>query len=64
LRRTAEGGVGNGDRGDYGRWRQAIRSLLKQIAQHETWIGNPYLKCEANEQPEIIRYHQSGERVK
>jgi hypothetical protein len=21
-------------------------------------MGNPYLKCEANEQPEIIRYHQ------
>jgi hypothetical protein len=40
------------------RWRQAIRSLLKQIAQHEAWIGNPYLKFEANEQPEIIRYHQ------
>jgi hypothetical protein len=58
LRRTAEGGEGNGDRGDQERWRQANRSLLKQIAQHEAWIGNPYLKFEANEQPEIIRYHQ------
>lgn len=38
--------------------RKAIRSLLKQIAQHEAWISNPYLKFAANEQPEIIRYHQ------
>ncbi len=38
--------------------RKAIRSLLKQIAQHEAWIANPYLKFEVNEHPAIIRYHQ------
>lgn len=38
--------------------RKAIRSLLKQIAQHEAWISNPYLKFAVNAHPAIIRYHQ------
>jgi hypothetical protein len=41
-----------------GKLRKAIRSLLKQIAQHEAWISNPYLKFAVNAHPAIIRYHQ------
>ena len=35
---------------------KSIRSLEKQIAQHQRWIDNPYLKIPADIPPEEVDY--------
>jgi hypothetical protein len=38
---------------------KSIRTLQKQIEQHEGWIADPWAKCEPGHDPEKVRYYQT-----
>jgi len=38
--------------------KKAMRSLRRQIAQHEAWIANPYLKFPPDAEVSAVRWHR------
>ena len=38
---------------------KSIRTLQKQIEQHEAWIADPWSKCASDHDPEKVLYYQT-----
>ena len=38
---------------------KSVRTLNKQIARHQSWIANPWAKCDPGHDPEKVRYYQT-----